>query len=61
MDLRFKTEFARFENWTGPDSESGVQAVESSLNMSDGFTGNNPFSGGTAEFLSGTSSGETPF
>ena len=61
VDLRFKAEFARFENWTGPDSESGVQAVESSLNMSDGFTGNNPFSGGTAEFLSGTSSGETPF
>lgn len=60
VDLRFKAEFARFENWTGPEGDSGMHAVESSLN-SGSFGGSEPLSGGTADFLSSAPSGETPF
>lgn len=62
VDMRFRAEFARFENWTGAaDAPAGMTAVESSITPSaGGFDAGSPFQGGTADFMSSTPN-EAPF
>ena len=62
VELRFKAEFARFENWSGQDVPSGLTAIESSLNSGQANPfADNSLSGGSADFLSGSSEEPTPF
>lgn len=64
VELRFKAEYARFENWDeGPGVvPQGFVSVESSLNSDSGVApADTPFSGGTADFLSSAPSSEPPF
>lgn len=56
INLRFRAQFARFENWLEEGGESIVESTTSRLNMpsqNDPF-GATPLSGGTADILSGS-------
>ena len=57
VDLRFKAEFARFENWDGGEQEASGEEVVATMasKLTDGGMGGGetPFSGGTADFLGG--------
>lgn len=53
VEMRFRAEFARFENWSQEGGVSGMISAESSLNngVSDIPTAATPLAGGTADFL----------
>ncbi len=65
IKMRFKARFARFENWEEDDSFDLASSVTvgSKLNSIDGIgeTQQNPFSGGTADFLKGPGDEPAPF
>lgn len=64
VEMHFRAEFARFENWTGGDREpsSEMTAVESSINSGvvNDFVQNAGFSGGSADIMGGPGDA-TPF
>lgn len=66
VKLRFRNQFARFENWKdgdNPQSSEGIVTIGSSLNSdvntSNPFENSNPMSGGSADLTSDSS--DTPF
>ncbi|MBO4955099.1 MAG: replicative DNA helicase [Muribaculaceae bacterium] len=63
VELRFKAEYARFENMEDSSDTlpQGLVSVESSLNDGGPIGSDSPFSGGTADILSSPSSPVTPF
>ncbi len=62
VDLRFRAEFARFENWTGgSDAPAGMTAIESSISPAAGDFSATPLHGGSADFLSPTLNEIPPF
>lgn len=56
VNMRFRAQFARFENWLEESGESIVESTPSRLNMTDGGAAAMPskLAGGSAEFLSST-------
>ena len=56
VNMRFRAQFARFENWLEESGESIVESTPSRLNMTDGGAAAMPskLTGGSAEFLSST-------
>lgn len=62
VNMRFRAQFARFENWLEESAEPVVQSTTSRLNMPGDtpMQGGNPFSGGSADFLS-SSNESVPF
>lgn len=61
IDMRFRHQFARFENWT-EEAPLMSKAVGSSMNADPaGLTNDNPFSGGNADFLSTPTDDRPPF
>lgn len=65
VEMRFKAEFARFENWNGGEGAGGLQAVESRLNAESpnrfATDAASTFSGGTADFAPSSTSDAPPF
>ncbi len=65
IKMRFKARFARFENWEEEDNFelSSTVTVGSRLNSMDGIAEptQNPFSGGSADFLKGPGDEPAPF
>ena len=62
VEMRFKAEFARFENWKDAEADAGsITSVESRLNSSSDFPAASPFQGGNADFLSEQPDSVTPF
>lgn len=61
VQLRFRAEFARFENWDGGDVPVGLTAIESSLNSSGQDVPAQALGGGSADFLSSSTDESTPF
>ena len=66
VKLRFRNQFARFENWKdgdNPQSSEGIVTIGSSLNSdvntSNPFENSNPMSGGSADLTS--DSNDAPF
>lgn len=52
VEMRFRAEFARFENWTDEDPSMGMGSAESRINSNAGsFANSAPLSGGSADFL----------
>ena len=68
VKMRFKSKYARFENWDG-EVEMASGSKVSRLNADDGsdfsqggaFASDSPFSGGSADILSTTSEELAPF
>lgn len=61
IDMRFRHQFARFENWT-EEAPLMSKAVGSSMNADPaGLSNDNPFSGGNADFLSAPTDDRPPF
>lgn len=63
--MRFKSRYARFENWEG-EVEMASGSKVSRLNSGDdgggdGFAPASPFSGGSADILGATSDDMAPF
>ncbi len=62
VKLRFKSKYARFENWDdNPVPESTPTVVESRMNGGGAPGRTQPLSGGTADFLAGPTDEPTPF
>ena len=62
VNMRFRAQFARFENWIEEGGESIVESIPSRLNMpaGDGSAASSKLVGGSADFLS-SSDEPTPF
>lgn len=62
VNMRFRAQFARFENWIEEGGESIVESIPSRLNMpaDDGSAASSKLVGGSADFLS-SSDEPTPF
>ena len=64
VKLRFKSKYARFENWSDEDSVPyGTASVESKLNSmsNEEISTASPLSGGSADFLRTSDEGPAPF
>ena len=64
VELKFKAEFARFENWTGSDApaqDGGMVASKINGPSDPMAAGSSPFSGGTADFMAESHDSATPF
>lgn len=65
VPLRFRSKFARFENWTENDSDMAPQTVASRMNAADAAAGyavgGVSLSGGTADVIAPPTGEEAPF
>ncbi len=60
VNMRFRAQFARFENWLEEGAEQVVESATSRLNMPEQSIPSTMLSGGTAKFMSSTDE-PTPF
>ena len=65
MKMRFKSRYARFENWDGePEMTSGSKVSRLNADggdFNDGFGQSSPFSGGSADILGAPGEDAAPF